>query len=1198
MNYQHLLDRIAAVARRIPNSPHLRSLQTADSEGTIDPETLRTQLDLDRRRRRLLADELQALVEELPASLGERSSGHSDRDRVEQKLLHEKNLSDTIVDSLPGAFFILAEDNHLLRWNRQLERACGYTSEDIERLDPMVLFAPSERSRLRAHIEAAFACGEASTEATLVGKDGNKSTWFISGRCLDLDGQRCLLGVATDITQRQRAEVERQKLAALVENSTDFIGIADLDGRIEFLNPAGCRLVDAEAASGTIADYLGPNLAKCFDREVLPVVRDRGQWNGETVLRGRGDRQIPVSINAFLIRDCTTGNPLKIATIARDISTSKRVEAELQASDEKCRSVVDGLKEVIFQTDAAGCWTFLNPAWTELTGFDTERNLGRPIAEFVHPDEQTRHRQHFAPLLAAKKDTCRYEIRFHTCSGGDCWLELAARARRNANGAIVGTTGTLNDITERKQAEDRLRAVIDTVPGFVSWVGRDGRYLGVNQRMAQTLNLTPEDLVGQELGFLKTSPSYANFMRDFLASSRQTASQTIATQTNGTARTYLIAAQKYRQGSAAVSVGIDITERKQAELALRESEEKFRQLAENIEQVFWMTDLSRQEAIYVSPAYEQTWGRSLETAYCSPQDWLLYVHPHDRDRVAAALPLQLYGEYDIEYRLQRPNGEVRWIHDRAFPVRDGNGHIYRLAGIAQDITESKRAKEALERRERYLTALVGVQRRLLAAGTNRNLYSEAISILGLVSAASRIHVYENTCDENGCWRAHERAAWHAPDVPPNARPELDYSTLSDDWRSRLLAGEIRQGIVAELPAGERHFFSAEDALAFLVLPLFVNGNFFGSIVFDNCREAREWQPLEVGLLSSAAAAIALAKERQLAQEQLQRQLTAIETTTDGIFIVNAADELQYVNPAYVQMLGYDNTHDLLGTHWCDYYPSEDSDPIATKLRPELLTAGKWSGEIDALHRSGRTFVQELSVTATATGEAIGVCRDISDRKLAECELKASLEEKELLLKEVHHRVKNNLQVISSIFSLQSQAIADPQALALLEDSQNRIGSMALIHEKLYQSARLANIDFSDYIRDLTEHLIASYNANPAWIETDTHIDDVRLTLDSAIPCGLLINELVSNALKHAFPDGRRGRIAIEFRTLEDGNLRLRVEDNGVGLPEGLDSNETNSLGLSLIASLAEQLRGRLQVTNTTGACFEVVFPQPQERRRF
>ena len=207
-------------------------------------------------------------------------------------------------------------------------------------------------------------------------------------------------------------------------------------------------------------------------------------------------------------------------------------------------------------------------------------------------------------------------------------------------------------------------------------------------------------------------------------------------------------------------------------------------------------------------------------------------------------------------------------------------------------------------------------------------------------------------------------------------------------------------------------------------------------------------------------------------------------------------------------------------------------------------------------------------------------------------LKASLEEKELLLKEVHHRVKNNLQVISSILSLQSQYIQEPRILLTLEDTQTRIASMALIHEKLYESKNLKQINFADYIKNLIQNLFSAYNINPHLIKLKLEIDDIFLDIDTAIPCGLLINELISNSLKHAFPKQQGGEISITFSEMAEKELCIEVRDNGIGLPQDLE--EINYLGLRLIRALTRQIRGLLEIESNPGlgTIFKVTFPQP------
>ncbi len=217
--------------------------------------------------------------------------------------------------------------------------------------------------------------------------------------------------------------------------------------------------------------------------------------------------------------------------------------------------------------------------------------------------------------------------------------------------------------------------------------------------------------------------------------------------------------------------------------------------------------------------------------------------------------------------------------------------------------------------------------------------------------------------------------------------------------------------------------------------------------------------------------------------------------------------------------------------------------------------------------------------------------ELAERRRIEAQISASLEEKEVLLKEIHHRVKNNLQVISSLLDLQASNIADARTVEMFRDSQNRVTSMGLIHERLYQASDLARIDFSEYIEDLSKNLFYSYSGDAADIEISTSADGIFLDVDTSIPCGLIINELVSNSLKYAFPAGRGGRIEIELGKDVDSQLLLVVRDDGIGLPEGMDFRTTKSLGLKLVSTLVRQLKGKLQLSSDgNGAEFKISFP--------
>ena len=218
-----------------------------------------------------------------------------------------------------------------------------------------------------------------------------------------------------------------------------------------------------------------------------------------------------------------------------------------------------------------------------------------------------------------------------------------------------------------------------------------------------------------------------------------------------------------------------------------------------------------------------------------------------------------------------------------------------------------------------------------------------------------------------------------------------------------------------------------------------------------------------------------------------------------------------------------------------------------------------------------------------------MAQDITERKFADEQIKASLKEKEVLLREIHHRVKNNMQIISSLLSHQMENITDKNINEIFIDSQNRIISMSLVHEKLYQSRDLRNIDFGEYINDLGASLFQSYNIHSGNIKLNIHVENIYLDIDIAIPIGLIINELITNSLKYAFPKGINGEITIIFRSRGE-ILELVVSDNGIGLPKDLDFRKTRSLGLHLVTILTEnQLHGKIDMNGNKGTEFKIEF---------
>ena len=217
-----------------------------------------------------------------------------------------------------------------------------------------------------------------------------------------------------------------------------------------------------------------------------------------------------------------------------------------------------------------------------------------------------------------------------------------------------------------------------------------------------------------------------------------------------------------------------------------------------------------------------------------------------------------------------------------------------------------------------------------------------------------------------------------------------------------------------------------------------------------------------------------------------------------------------------------------------------------------------------------------------------IIQDINKRKKLEDELKKSLEEKDLMMKEIHHRVKNNFMIIQSLLQLQSRHIDEEDVLEIFKESQNRIKSMAFVHQRLYQHDNLKKINFGDYPETLASDIFKSYVSNPDQITLDIDTEDVELDIDTAIPLGLILNELISNSLKYAFPNSRKGRLMVKSY-LKDNKYSLIVSDNGIGFPKELNYKNSDSLGLKLIHSLSDQIGADVKLDTTNGTKFEITF---------
>ena len=332
------------------------------------------------------------------------------------------------------------------------------------------------------------------------------------------------------------------------------------------------------------------------------------------------------------------------------------------------------------------------------------------------------------------------------------------------------------------------------------------------------------------------------------------------------------------------------------------------------------------------------------------------------------------------------------------------------------------------------------------------------------------------------------------------------------------------------------------------------------------------------------------KKAEAVIEASEQKIKALfNTVNDAILIVDPEGHILDVNNITCERLGY-RRDELVKMTPHNFVTPEYATKVSERIA-ESSQGGSSIFETAWVTHDGRIIPTEISSrTIEYDGKTafLGVARDITERKKAEQQLKQAIKEKETLLKEIHHRVKNNMAVVSSLLSLQANKIEDTTVRSLFEESQQRVKSMALVHERLYQAKDLSSINFADYAKSIVSEIISLYLIDTSLITTEIDIEGIELDLESAVPCGLIINELLTNAFKYAFPNNRSGIVSVHFKK-NKGIYILTIKDNGVGLPEGFDYKSASTLGIRLVGVLTRQLLGTLEIKSDKGTEAIVAF---------
>jgi len=338
------------------------------------------------------------------------------------------------------------------------------------------------------------------------------------------------------------------------------------------------------------------------------------------------------------------------------------------------------------------------------------------------------------------------------------------------------------------------------------------------------------------------------------------------------------------------------------------------------------------------------------------------------------------------------------------------------------------------------------------------------------------------------------------------------------------------------------------------------------------------------------------KMEKILRESEKRYSITLDAVNDGLWDWDVSSGNIFFSNNYYKMLGYDPGEFTDYESWRLIVHPDDIDFLEKHLKESMKLGIGFEIDFRIKTKSGKWLyvsTQGKEIEKDSTGNPtriVGTLRDRTERVNTEKKIKESLEEKEILLKEIHHRVKNNLMIISSLLNLQSRYIKDKASQEIFIESQNRARSMALIHERLYQSTDLKRIDFGEYITSLSTELFHTYEVDPGLIKLDINAEDILLDINTAIPLGLIVNEIITNSLKHAFPDGMSGEIFVDFHPINE-HYEFTVKDDGIGFPEDLDYMNTDSLGLQLVTSLTDQIDGEIELDRNNGTEFKITFKE-------
>lgn len=825
-------------------------------------------------------------------------------------------------------------------------------------------------------------------------------------------------------------------------------------------------------------------------------------------------------------------------------------------SEAKFRSLVETAQELIWKCDEKGIFTYLNPAWERTHGYCLDEMIGRSFGDFQRPEVFERDLKEFSRHLGGGF-VKEYETTHIAKDGREIKLLFNAIPLFDSQGKIKGTQGTATDITERKKAENEIlksknfsESIISSLPGIFYVINQNGNFLQVNERFSKVTLFTQDEILKKlpQDFFSENEKEKVTSKIQEVFKSGESSVEAYLVRKDGVRIPYFFTGFRTWIDNSAilVGVGIDISERIKLEEELKVIRERYDLAVKASSIGIWDWDL-RTGIGYASNEWFGLLDYDPGEVNITPEIWNSWIHPDDLNIVNEKITrhFQFKEPYVVEFRMKTKSGNFKWFIVKGNAILDEQGTPIRMTGSTVDITERKKSQEILREKEAQF-------RTLFEKASEGIIYlSPKTEIVAINDAFAKMHGYS------------------LEDIQKLNLRDLEVEDLSNIAPKRFQKMMNGEDLLFDVRHYHKdgHIIDLEVSASMMIM----NGeNYF--VAFHRDITARK-------------------QAEEALRNSEEKFRTYIEMSPNGIFITDEKGKYIEVNSASSKVTGY-SQDELLSMDIIDI-TSPDSQEAAAKMFQNLLNTGRSVGELGYIHKNGETRYWVVNAASLSPTRFLAFVYDTTERKKSEEQIQSLLREKEIILKEVHHRIKNNMSTINALLTLQSGQSKEPVVISALNDATSRVQSMMVLYDKLYQSSNFIQASIKDYLSPLIDQIIKNFPAAIP-ITVKKNISDFVIDGKKLSSLGIIINELLTNAMKYAFLGRRDGFILVEayLKPYSSGKAEkvvLTIQDNGNSIPESIDFKNSTGFGLNLIGMMTKQMQGTLLIERNQGTKITLEF---------